>query len=93
MPYICKSKKQQKMAFFMQKDHEKQLFYKLDEFDHTDLVSMSKCDHEFAEIFQKLRILGGTILNLVPSLILEYLTVSTEGPDPIFQNFLMKINE
>ena len=48
---------------------------------------------EFAQIFQKRRILGGTILRLVPTLIFVYLAVSTERPDLIFQNFLMKINE
>ena len=45
------------------------------------------------QIFQKNRILGVTIPHLVPTLIMEYLTVSTERPDPIFQNFFMKINE
>ena len=44
-------------------------------------------------MFQKFRILGVTILRLVPTLIFEYLAVSTEWPDLIYQNFLMKTNE
>ena len=48
---------------------------------------------EFAEIFQELRILGGTILCFVPTLILGYLAISIERPDLNFQNFLVKINE
>ena len=48
---------------------------------------------KFPEIFQKLRILEGTILYLIPALILEYLAVSTERPVLFFQNCLMKINE
>ena len=45
MPYACKSKKKQKMAFLLQKGHKKKPFYKWDESDITDRVSMSKCDH------------------------------------------------
>ena len=67
------------MAFFCKKKIKKIIKnnHFLDESDFRYQISISKCDH-LAEIFQKLRILGGTIFHLAPKLILEYLAVSTE---------------
>ena len=56
--------------------------------DECDVwVPISKCDHlalSLLKYSQKLRILGGTLLHLVPTLSLEYLAVSTERPELIF---------